>query len=110
MSCLFAACVPGLLMVSTYGMHRLESIIHSERPSTAEIVARIEHAARTAHEKALATGLSTSLANANLAAKAMAPARTLLDEEPGLPTRPNRIYLRAQPNPQFQPSGYANSV
>lgn len=110
MSCLFAACVPGLLMVSTYGMHRLESIIHSERPSKADIVARIEQAARAAHEKALASAISNRLPETKLAASPVVPPRRLLDDEPGLPTRPNRIYLRTQPNPQFQPSGYANSV
>jgi hypothetical protein len=93
-------------MVSTYGMHRLESVIHSERPSTAEIVARIEQAARAAHEKALASGISSSLS----AAMPVVPPRKAWDDEPGLPTRPNRIYVRAQPNPQFQPSGYVNSV
>ena len=107
MSCLFAACVPGLLMVSTYGLHRLESVIHSECPSAAEIVGRIEQAARAAREKAIANGLATG---PSLTA-APEPVHRLLADEPGLPTR---VYLRSQPsprpNPQFHPSEYANSV
>ncbi len=104
MSCLLAACVPGLLMVSTYGLQRIESIIHSECPSAAEIVSRIERAARTAHERAIANGISTP---APTRVARPAQPRRLLAEEPGLPTR---IYVRAQANPQFQPSEYANSV
>jgi hypothetical protein len=97
MSWLVAVCFPGLLMVFTVGLQRLESLLHGDRPSAVELVARVERAARSARQRAAQCALS------ELAA---APLPRRLDpvpliDEPGLPTRPNRL---------FQPSGLGNRV
>jgi len=94
---LVAVLFPGLLMLFTFGLQRLESLIHGDRPSAAEIVARLEGAARAAREKATQRTLH-DLSGAHPASR-YDP--LLLIDEPGLPTRPN---------PLFQPSQLANRV
>ena len=97
MSWLVAVCFPGLLMFCTFGLQRLESILHGDRPSAAQLVTRLEQSARAARENAAQRTL-------NEFNGAQPPARldpVFLVDEPGLPTRPN---------PLFQPSRLANRV
>lgn len=92
MSWLVAVCFPGLLMVVTVGLQRLESLLHGDRPSAVELVARLERAARAARQRTgprVLTELSAAPPSRRLDP-------VLLIDEPGLPTRPN---------PLFQPSG-----
>ena len=105
MSCLFAACVPGMLMVTTFGLQRLESVLHRERPSAAQIVGRIENAARNAQIRAIGNGPVAG--PTVLPERRPDPVHRLLADEPGLPTR---IYLSSPANPRFQPAEFANSV
>lgn len=97
MSWLVAVCFPGLLMLCTFGLQRLESVVHGDRPSPAEILVRLEQSAHSAREKAAQRTLSEFSGSA--------PTNRLdpvfLVDEPGLPTRPN---------PLFRPSGLANRV
>ena len=97
MSWLVAVCFPGLLMLSTHGLQRLESVLHGERVAAGEVVARLEQAARAAREKAA----PLSVPGLSELATRIEPGIRPLADEPGLPTRPNR---------QFQPTGYANPV
>lgn len=86
MSWLLAACIPTMLMLSTYGLQRLESVLHGDRPSASAAVTLLEQAALSELSAVQASGRLDPL---------------LLIDEPGLPTRPN---------PKFQPSGVANPV
>ena len=97
MSWLLAACIPTMLMLSTYGLQRIESVLHGDRPSATAAVTLLEQAARAAREKAAQRTLS-ELSEAHVSGR-LDP--LLLIDEPGLPTRPN---------PKFQPSGVANPV
>jgi len=97
MSWLVAVCFPVLLMLSTHGLQRLESILHDECVAAGEVIARLEQAARAAREKAV----PLSVPGLPEFATRIEPGIRLLADEPGLPTRPNR---------QFQPTGYANPV
>jgi hypothetical protein len=109
MSWLVAVCFPGLLMVFTVGLQRLESMLHGDRPSAVELVARLEGAARSARQRAAQRALAEfSAPTPSLPAvppPAPPPSRrfdpVLRIDEPGLPTRPN---------PLFQPSGLGNRV
>ena len=97
MSWLVAVCFPGLLMLCTFGLQRLESIVHGDRPTAAQFVVRLEQSARAAREEVARRTLDEFSGSA---------AQTRLDpvflvDEPGLPTRPN---------PLFRPSGLANRV
>jgi hypothetical protein len=101
MSWLVAVCFPGLLMVFTVGLQRLESMLHGDRPSAVEVVARLEGAARAARQRAAqrALGEFSSPPPSPPSSRRFDP--VLLVDEPGLPTRPN---------PLFQPSGLGNRV
>jgi hypothetical protein len=97
MSWLVAVSFPALLMLFTVGLQRLESLVHSDRPSAGELTARLERAARATREKAAQRTLIEL-------GSSQPPPRfdpILLIDEPGLPTRPN---------PLFQPTGFANPV
>jgi len=97
MSWLVVVFFPGLLMICTVGLQRLERTVHGERPSAGQLVTRLEQAARAAREKAAQRTLN-EFSGAEPAAR-LDP--IFLVDEPGLPTRPN---------PLFQPSGLANRV
>ena len=100
MSWFVAACFPGLLMLSTYGLQRIESVMHDDRTAGADIVSRLE---QTAREARVARDEAVPLVVPSLSDRAtrIEPSLRLLVDEPGLPTRPNRL---------FQPTGYANPV
>jgi hypothetical protein len=84
-------------MLSTHGLQRLESVLHDERVAAGEVFARLEQAARAAREKAA----PRSVPGRSELTTRIEPGIRLLADEPGLPTRPNRL---------FQPTGYANPV
>ena len=81
MSWLVATCFPGLLMLVTYGLQRLESIIGEAAPWEAP--------------------------DAPVRTTDFGPGLRLLAAEPGLPTR---LCPSPEPNRLFQPTGYANRV
>lgn len=98
MSWLVAVAFPGLLMILTVGLQRLEGLLQAERPGGAGISACVKPTAR-------AIAGSTPVRHAPAEAAGPTPASRfdpmLLIDEPGLPTRPN---------PLFQPSAAANRV
>lgn len=107
MSWLVAACFPGLLMLSTYGLQRLESAMNGVGPAAAETVARRHRVVHANNEQAVpgrAPGLAGS---ATGTAPGTAPGHRLLADEPGLPTR---LCSLPNANRQFQPTGFINPV
>lgn len=84
-------------MVCTFGLQRLESIVHGDRPTAAQVVVRLEQSARAAREKAAQRTLDEFSGSAPQGR--LDP--VFLVDEPGLPTRPN---------PLFRPSGLVNRV
>ncbi|MEX0580437.1 MAG: hypothetical protein WD228_04935 [Mycobacterium sp.] len=103
MSWLVAACFPGLLMLSTYGLQRLESAMNSAGPAAAGTVPRL-------HRVVHANGLQAVPGHASdlpEVATDTAPGHRLLAEEPGLPTR---LCSLPKANRQFQPTGFSNPV
>jgi hypothetical protein len=92
MSWLVAVCFPGLLMFCTVGLQRLESVLHGDRSTAADFVARLEQ---------------LPLKNFAGHTPLTRPIRLPLIEEPGLPTR---LCAPVRPNPDFQPTGRTNPV
>lgn len=94
-------------MLWTIGLQRLETVLHGDRPSAGQLVTRLEHAARTAREKAA----QRTLNELSGVPSRFEPAHPLADE-PGLPTRPLPIGHRGPhpPNTQVRPSQLANRV
>ena len=97
MSSLVAVCFPGLLMLCTFGLQRLEGVLQHDRPTAAQSITRLEQSARAAREKAAQRVLDEF--SGVQSTVGLDP--VFLVDEPGLPTRPN---------PVFQPSGTANRV
>ncbi|WP_167097083.1 hypothetical protein [Mycobacterium sp. DL592] len=99
MTWLLAVCVPGLMMLATFGLQRLESGLHTERPGAEEVEELLKQAEEARKQ-----------APPRPAPEEPRPVdvRYLLDaDEPGLPTR---SYAHARPNPQFHRTPYANRV
>ena len=96
MSWLLAVCVPGLLMLSTFGLQRLESGLHADRPAADEVVAEYLRAGRrrpgSRRRRDRVPRGTRDRCDGSITAR--------LSDEPGLPTRP---FAHARPNPQFQP-------
>lgn len=111
MSWLVAVSFPGLLMFCTVGLQRLETVLQGDRPTAAELVARLEQFARTAREAAreAARECTGPLPLKSLTGHITRPTTVLrqIIDEPGLPTR---LCAQAQPNPHFQPTGSVNPV
>lgn len=87
-------------MLSTFGLQRLESGLHTDRTAADEAVAEYLRRAEEARMQA----------PPRLVAEPARPveAHLRLDtDEPGLPTR---SYAHARPNPQFHRTRYANPV
>lgn len=103
MSWLVATCFPGLLMLSTYGLQRLESAMNGAGPADAETVARLQRVVHSNGVQAV-PGPAPSLADS---ATGTAPGHRLLADEPGLPTR---LCSLPKANRQFQPTGFINPV
>ena len=98
-------------MFCTVGLQRLETVLQGDRPTAAEFVARLEQLARAARNAALeaARDCTGPLPLKNFTGHISRPPamQPPLHDEPGLPTR---LCAQAQPNPHFQPTGYANPV
>ncbi len=111
MSWLFAALIPVLLMLATFGLERLESSLGTD-DRTDEIDELVAHTPpnldRAAHPAPVLTpSWAPRVANAHLHGHAAFTGLAALDDEPGLPTR---VCRRETGNPQFQPTRHANPV
>lgn len=100
MTCLLAVCVPGLMMLSTFGLQRLESGLDTDRTAADEAVAEYLRQAEEARKQAPPQPVPQ-------APRPVEVHHLLGAEEPGLPTR---SYAHARPNPQFHRTRYANPV
>jgi hypothetical protein len=100
MTWLLAVCVPGLMMLSTFGLQRLESGLDTERTAAEEAVAEYLRQAEEARKQAPPRPVL-------LQARPVEVQHLLGVDEPGLPTR---SYAHARPNPQFHRTRYANPV
>ena len=97
MSSFVAVCFPGLLMLCTFGLQRLETVLHGDRLNAVLAVTRLEQSARAAREQAA----QRTLDEFSGVQPKIGLDPVFLVDEPGLPTRPN---------PLFQPSGSPNRV
>ena len=100
MTWLLAVCVPGLMMLSTFGLQRLESGLHTDRTPADEAVAEYLRLAEEARKQAPPRPAPEQ-------PRPVEVHHRLDVEEPGLPTR---SYAHARPNPQFHRTRYANPV
>lgn len=110
MSWLLVALIPGLLMLATLGLERLESSLHRDVLSPSDVAAFLDQAeasdvdtlARDGMDHAL-HGLHRRLDERDSATGGLA----VHNQAPGLPTRQ---YFEHAANPEFQQTRHANPV
>ncbi len=88
------------MMLSTFGLQRLESGLQTERTAAEEAVAEYLRQAEEARKQTLPRALPQ-------ASRPVEAHHLIHVDEPGLPTHP---FARARPNPQFHRTRYANPV
>ena len=89
---MLAVCVPGLMMLSTFGLQRLESSLHTESTAADDSVAEYLRQAEEARKQEPRPVEVPHLVHA---------------DETGLPTR---SCAHTRPNPQFHRTRSANPV
>ncbi|BBY58053.1 hypothetical protein [Mycolicibacterium sarraceniae] len=99
MTWLLAVCVPGLLMLCTFGLQHLEEALQPERAAADDVTTYLEQAATKA--------LPPAPPRAETQPRRVEVHSRLSVDEPGLPTHP---FAHVQPNPQFHRTQYANRV
>lgn len=110
MSWLLVALIPGLLMLATLGLERVESSLHRDVLSPSDVAAFLDQAeasdvdtlARDGMDHAL-HGLHRRLDERDSATGGLA----VHNQTPGLPTRQ---YFEHAANPEFQQTRHANPV
>jgi hypothetical protein len=108
-SWLLVAFVPGLLMLATFGLDRLEAGLDDSTVSNDDVDEFLEQAKAESVRKP-----RNSLVRRDTGLQDTLPLRetrwntyAAVDSEPCLPTR---VYVHHRPNPQFQPTRHADRV
>jgi hypothetical protein len=103
---LLVAFIPGLLMLATFGLERLETAMTRDAVSASdldEFLANAKAGGVGRRTRAGRDGADRRYHDREAAVETL-PTRLV---ETGLPTR---LYLTHRPNPQFQPTRHANPV
>jgi hypothetical protein len=107
---MFAALVPALLMLATFGLQRIESSLDNDSVSATDVAEFLDQAepddvdtlAREGMGRAL-DGLHQRLGERDWPLAAPTTAREMA-------SLPNRLVMHHRPNPEFQPTRHANRV
>lgn len=106
MSWLLVACIPGLLMLATFGLERIEASLTRDTISPAD-VAEFLHQVGVDDAGALSEDGPPRRHPAREDAEPAAETQPISLEEALLPTR---VHTHHRVNPQFQPTQHANRV
>jgi hypothetical protein len=110
---LLVAFIPGLLMLATFGLERLESGLDRDTVSATDVAEFLEQAqaddVRTLARDGMPEALECMHRRRNERDSTVEVARTPItgDDWPNLPTP---LYAYNSANPEFQPSRHANRV
>jgi hypothetical protein len=107
---LLVALIPGLLMLATFGLERIESGLHRDTVSATDVAKFLEQAEAADVDTLARDGMSCALdrLNKRLHERESAPNGSAAPRSaPGLPTR---LYVHHRANPEFQPTRHANRV
>jgi hypothetical protein len=107
---LLVALIPGLLMLATFGLERLESGLRRDTVSATDVAKFLEQAEAADVDTLARDGMSRALDGLNQRLherESPNPALGTATPAPGLPTR---LYIHHRSNPEFQPTRHANRV
>lgn len=107
MSWLVAVCVPGLLMIGAVGLQRMESVLQDGRSTATGCDAPPARPARTSRSAGREHTEPLPMKTLPSPIPASRSAHLRYAHDTGQPTRLRTV---SQPNPHFQPAGYANRV
>jgi hypothetical protein len=99
---LLVALIPGLLMLATFGLERLESGLNRDTVSAADVAEFLQQAEAADVDALARDGMDRALVGLQ---------RRIRDREPvEMSSLPTRLYVHHRPNPEFQPTPHANPV
>jgi hypothetical protein len=107
---LLVALVPGLLMLATFGLERLESGLNRDTVSATDVAEFLAQAEAVDVNTLARDGMSRALDHLHQRMHERTPTnngRTAASDALGLPTR---LYVHRGVNPEFQPTRHANRV
>ena len=110
MSWLLVAFIPGLLMLATFGLERLESGLDRDTVSATDVAEFLQQAEADDVNTLARDGMTQALESLHRRhhdRDATSAAATASTDMPGLPTR---VYVHHRSNPEFQPTRHANRV
>ena len=110
MSWLLAAFVPGLLMLATFGLQRLESSLDDDTVSASDVAEFLEQAKADDVNTLAREGMGPALDGLH---QRLGERDWSLDIRPGprdTASLPTRLYVHHRSNPEFQPTRHANRV
>ena len=106
MSWLLVVFIPGLLMLATFGLDRLEASLHCETISADDVTAALEQAKADVARRPPQPD-DHIVDEAYETYDTWLEHRALAETPPGLPTR---IYVHHRSNPEFLPTRHADRV
>jgi hypothetical protein len=107
---LLAAFIPGLLMLATFGLQRLESSLEDDAVSAADVAEFLEQAEPDDVDTLAREGMGRALDSLH---QRLGEGDLPLDGGIGageMASLPTRLYVHHGSNPEFQPTRHANRV
>ena len=106
-SWLLVGLIPGLLMVATFGLQRLEAGLHPDTVSATDVAKFFEHAEPSDVSTLARDGMSHALAGLRQRQHAQEAVTAAAVRDSGLPTR---VYAHHGAKTGFQPTRHADRV
>jgi hypothetical protein len=109
-SWLLVALIPGLLMLATFGLERLESSLSRDTISATDVAEFLDQAEATDVDALARDGMDRALDSLHRRLSERDSATGGLAERVPLPGLPTRQYIHHLPNTEFQQTRHANPV
>ena len=104
------AFIPGLLMLATIGLERLESALGCDTVSANDVAEFLQQAKADDMDTLARDGMSQALDNIHRRLQDRESAATELAVSADTSGLPTRLYIHQLANPGFQPTRHANRV
>jgi acetyl esterase/lipase len=109
-SWLLVALIPGLLMLATFGLERLESGLHNDTVSATDVVKFLEQAEPDDVNTLARDGMSRALHSLQQRLDEREWPLDAPTNSRDLASLPRRVYVHHGSNPEFRPTRHANRV
>ena len=110
MSWLLVALIPGLLMLATFGLERLEAGLRRDVVSATDVAKFLEQAEAADVDTLARDGMCSALDGLNQRLHERESTHNALSTTTPAPGLPTRLYVHHRSNPEFQPTRHANPV